>query len=496
MAEVSNKEVTNREDNYSQWYNNLVVKADLAEQSAVRGCMVIKPYGYAIWEKMRHQLDKMFKETGHVNAYFPLFIPKSFLSREAEHVEGFAKECAVVTHHRLKVSPDGKGVVVDPDARLEEELIVRPTSETIIWNTYKNWIKSWRDLPVLCNQWANVVRWEMRTRLFLRTAEFLWQEGHTAHATYDEAVAEAQKMVNVYARFAREFMAMPVVIGHKSETERFAGALDTYSIEAMMQDGKALQAGTSHFLGQNFAKAFEVQFANKEGKLEYVWATSWGVSTRLMGALIMCHSDNNGLVLPPALAPIQVVMVPIYKKDEERAAILARMDELKAEFEAKGLSVKIDDRDNLRPGFKFAEWELKGVPVRVVIGPRDLEGGHVELARRDTSTKENISQEGLADHIAALMDEIQKNLYAKALAFREANIRKVDTWEDFKVEIEKGGFLLCHWDGTPETEEKIKDETKATIRCIPIDSYVCEEEGTCVYSGKPSHRRVIFARAY
>ena len=486
MAEVSNKEVTNREDNYSQWYNNLVVKADLAEQSAVRGCMVIKPYGYAIWEKMRHQLDKMFKETGHVNAYFPLFIPKSFLSREAEHVEGFAKECAVVTHHRLKVSPDGKGVVVDPDARLEEELIVRPTSETIIWNTYKNWIKSWRDLPVLCNQWANVVRWEMRTRLFLRTAEFLWQEGHTAHATYDEAVAEAQKMVNVYARFAREFMAMPVVIGHKSETERFAGALDTYSIEAMMQDGKALQAGTSHFLGQNFAKAFEVQFANKEGKLEYVWATSWGVSTRLMGALIMCHSDNNGLVLPPALAPIQVVMV----------AILARMDELKAEFEAKGLSVKIDDRDNLRPGFKFAEWELKGVPVRVVIGPRDLEGGHVELARRDTSTKENISQEGLADHIAALMDEIQKNLYAKALAFREANIRKVDTWEDFKVEIEKGGFLLCHWDGTPETEEKIKDETKATIRCIPIDSYVCEEEGTCVYSGKPSHRRVIFARAY
>ena len=496
MAEVSNKEVTNREDNYSQWYNNLVVKADLAEQSAVRGCMVIKPYGYAIWEKMQHQLDKMFKETGHVNAYFPLFIPKSFLSREAEHVEGFAKECAVVTHHRLKVSPDGKGVVVDPDARLEEELIVRPTSETIIWNTYKNWIKSWRDLPVLCNQWANVVRWEMRTRLFLRTAEFLWQEGHTAHATYDEAVAEAQKMVNVYARFAREFMAMPVVIGHKSETERFAGALDTYSIEAMMQDGKALQAGTSHFLGQNFAKAFEVQFANKEGKLEYVWATSWGVSTRLMGALIMCHSDNNGLVLPPALAPIQVVMVPIYKKDEERAAILARMDELKAEFEAKGLSVKIDDRDNLRPGFKFAEWELKGVPVRVVIGPRDLEGGHVELARRDTSTKENISQEGLADHIAALMDEIQKNLYAKALAFREANIRKVDTWEDFKVEIEKGGFLLCHWDGTPETEEKIKDETKATIRCIPIDSYVCEEEGTCVYSGKPSHRRVIFARAY
>ena len=496
MAEVTNKEVTNREDNYSQWYNNLVVKADLAEQSAVRGCMVIKPYGYAIWEKMQHQLDKMFKETGHVNAYFPLFIPKSFLSREAEHVEGFAKECAVVTHHRLKVAPDGKGVVVDPDAKLEEELIVRPTSETIIWNTYKNWIKSWRDLPILCNQWANVVRWEMRTRLFLRTAEFLWQEGHTAHATYDEAVAEAQKMVDVYARFAREFMAMPVVIGHKSETERFAGALDTYSIEAMMQDGKALQAGTSHFLGQNFAKAFDVQLANKEGKLEYVWATSWGVSTRLMGALIMCHSDNNGLVLPPALAPIQVVMVPIYKKDEEREAILARMEELKKEFEAKGLSVKVDDRDNLRPGFKFAEWELKGVPVRAVIGPRDLEGGHVELARRDTSTKENIPQEGLADHIVALMDEIQKNLYVKALKFRDENIRKVDTWEEFKVEIEKGGFLLCHWDGTPETEEKIKELTKATIRCIPIDSCVCEEEGKCVYSGKPSHRRVIFARAY
>ena len=496
MAEVSNKEVTNREDNYSQWYNNLVVKADLAEQSAVRGCMVIKPYGYAIWERMQHQLDAMFKETGHVNAYFPLFIPKSFLSREAEHVEGFAKECAVVTHHRLKVSPDGKGVVVDPDAKLEEELIVRPTSETIIWNTYKSWIKSWRDLPILCNQWANVVRWEMRTRLFLRTAEFLWQEGHTAHATYDEAVAEAQRMVDVYARFAREYMAMPVVVGHKSEAERFAGALDTYSIEAMMQDGKALQAGTSHFLGQNFAKAFDVQFANKEGKLEYVWATSWGVSTRLMGALIMCHSDNNGLVLPPTLAPVQVVMVPIYKKDEERAAILARMEELKKEFEAKGLRVKIDDRDNLRPGFKFAEWELKGVPVRVVIGPRDLEGGHVELARRDTSTKENISQEGLADHIAALMDEIQKNLYAKALAFRDGNIRKVDTWEEFLVEIEKGGFLLCHWDGTTETEEKIQELTKATIRCIPIDSCVCEEEGKCVYTGRPSHRRVIFARAY
>ncbi|MBO4571441.1 MAG: proline--tRNA ligase [Bacteroidales bacterium] len=494
--EIDNKEVVNREEDYSRWYNNLVVKADLAEQSAVRGCMVIKPYGYAIWEKMQHELDRMFKETGHVNAYFPLFIPKSFLSREAEHVEGFAKECAVVTHHRLKVSPDGKGVVVDPDARLEEELIVRPTSETIIWNTYKNWIKSWRDLPLLCNQWANVVRWEMRTRLFLRTAEFLWQEGHTAHATREEAVAEAQKMVGVYAKFAREFMAMPVVVGCKSETERFAGALDTYTIEAMMQDGKALQAGTSHFLGQNFAKAFDVQFSNKEGKLEYVWATSWGVSTRLMGALIMTHSDNNGLVLPPTLAPIQVVMVPIYKTDEELSRIREKMESLKAEMEAKGLSVKIDDRDNLRPGFKFAEWELKGVPVRVVIGPRDLDNGVVELARRDTMEKQSIPQEGLADVALGLMDEIQKNLYAKAEAFRTANIRKVESWEEFKTEIEKGGFLLCHWDGTPETEEKIKEETKATIRCIPIDTCVCEEEGKCVYSGRPSKRRVIFARSY
>ena len=496
MAEISNKEVTNREEDYSKWYNNLVVKADLAEQSAVRGCMVIKPYGYAIWEKMQHQLDRMFKETGHQNAYFPLFIPKSFLSREAEHVEGFAKECAVVTHHRLMNSPDGKGVVVDPDAKLEEELVVRPTSETIIWNTYKNWIKSWRDLPILCNQWANVVRWEMRTRLFLRTAEFLWQEGHTAHATEAEAVEEARRMVGVYAKFAREYMAMPVVVGHKSETERFAGAVDTYSIEAMMQDGKALQAGTSHFLGQNFAKAFEVQYANKEGKLDYVWATSWGVSTRLMGALIMCHSDNNGLVLPPALAPIQVVMVPIFKTEDEKAAIVARMEELKKELESKGVSVKIDNRDNLRPGFKFAEWELKGVPVRVVIGPRDLEAGNVELARRDLSTKESVPQQGLAEHISALLDEIQKNMYAKALRFRDANITKVDTWDEFKTKIEEGGFLLCHWDGTPETEEKIKEETKATIRCIPIDSCVCEEEGRCVYSGKPSHCRVIFARAY
>ena len=494
--EIDNKEVINREEDYSKWYNNLVVKADLAEQSAVRGCMVIKPYGYAIWEKMHEQLDRMFKATGHVNAYFPLFIPKSFLSREAEHVEGFAKECAVVTHHRLKVDPEGNGVIVDPDAKLEEELIVRPTSETIIWNTYKNWIKSWRDLPILCNQWANVVRWEMRTRLFLRTAEFLWQEGHTAHATREEAVEEAQKMVNVYAKFAREYMAMPVVVGCKSETERFAGALDTYTIEAMMQDGKALQAGTSHFLGQNFAKAFDVQFANKEGKLEYVWATSWGVSTRLMGALIMTHSDNNGLVLPPALAPIQVVMVPIFKTAEEHEAIIAKMEAIKAEMEAKGLSVKIDDRDNLRPGFKFAEWELKGVPVRIAIGPRDLAAGTAELARRDTMTKESVAQEGLAELAFKLMDDIQKNLYEKADAYRMANIKKVDSWEEFKTEIEKGGFLLCHWDGTAETEEKIKEETKATIRCVPLDTCICEEEGKCIYSGKPSTKRVIFARAY
>lgn len=490
------KEVTNREENYSQWYNNLVVKADLAENSAVRGCMVIKPYGYAIWEKMQDKLDSMFKETGHQNAYFPLFIPKSFLSREAEHVEGFAKECAVVTHHRLMNDPNGSGVVVDPAAKLEEELIVRPTSETIIWNTYKGWIKSWRDLPLLINQWANVVRWEMRTRLFLRTAEFLWQEGHTAHATAQEAIEETQRMVEVYAKFARETLALPVVVGHKSEAERFAGAVDTLCIEAMMQDGKALQAGTSHFLGQNFAKAFDVQFANKEGKLEYVWATSWGVSTRLMGALIMAHSDDNGLILPPKLAPIQVVMVPIYKGDEQRDAILNRMDELKKELAALGVTVKIDDRDNLRPGFKFAEWELKGVPVRIAIGPRDLENGVVELARRDTLTKESVSQEGLAEYVKGLMDTIQENIYAKALKFRDENTRKVDSWEEFKEEIEKGGFLLCHWDGTKETEERIKEETKATIRCIPTDSFVIEEEGTCIYSGKPSKQRVIFARAY
>ena len=490
------KEVTKREDNYSQWYNNLVVKADLAENSAVRGCMVIKPYGYAIWEKMQAQLDKMFKETGHQNAYFPLFIPKSFLSREADHVEGFAKECAVVTHHRLMTNPDGPGVVVDPSAKLEEELIVRPTSETIIWNTYKNWINSYRDLPILCNQWANVVRWEMRTRLFLRTAEFLWQEGHTAHATMEEAIEETEKMVNVYARFAREYMAVPVVVGKKSANERFAGALDTYCIEAMMQDGKALQAGTSHFLGQNFAKAFDVKYASKDGSLEYVWATSWGVSTRLMGALIMAHSDDNGLVLPPKLAPIHVVMVPIFKTEEEHAAIIAKMEELKGELEKLGLSVKIDDRDNLRSGFKFAEWELKGVPVRVAMGPRDLANGTVEVARRDTLTKESMQLDGVAGAINALMDEIQANIYQKALDFRAANTVQVDTWEEFKEKIEQGGFLLCHWDGTPETEEKIKEETKATIRCIPLDTNVVMEEGKCIYSGKPSKQRVIFARAY
>lgn len=490
------KEVTNKEENYSQWYNNLVVKADLAENSAVRGCMVIKPYGYAIWEKMHEHLDKMFKETGHVNAYFPLFIPKSFLSKEAEHVEGFAKECAVVTHHRLKVDPINGGVIVDPDAKLEEELIVRPTSETIIWNTYKNWITSYRDLPILCNQWANVVRWEMRTRLFLRTAEFLWQEGHTAHATQEEAIKEAETMVNVYAKFARDYMALPVVVGHKTESERFAGALDTLCIEAMMQDGKALQAGTSHFLGQNFAKAFDVKFHNKEGKLEYVWATSWGVSTRLMGALIMAHGDNNGLVLPPKLAPIHVVMVPVFKTEEEEKAVLDKMAEFKAQLEKANLSVKIDDRDNVRSGFKFAEWELKGVPVRITMGPRDLQNATAEVVRRDTLTKEFVSWDTLVPHVISLMDDIQQNIYAKALKFREENTYKVDSWDEFKKKIEEGGFLLCHWDGTKETEAKIQEETKATIRCIPIDTDVVVEEGKCIYSGKPSHRRVIFAKSY
>lgn len=488
------KEVKSKEENYSVWYNNLVVKADLAENSAVRGCMVIKPYGYAIWEKMQAQLDKMFKETGHVNAYFPLFIPKSFLSKEAEHVEGFAKECAVVTHHRLMTNPNGPGVVVDPDAKLEEELVVRPTSETIIWNTYRNWIKSYRDLPLLVNQWANVVRWEMRTRLFLRTAEFLWQEGHTAHSTMQEAIEETERMVRVYETFAKEFLAIPVVVGKKTESERFAGALDTLCIEAMMQDGKALQAGTSHFLGQNFAKAFDVQFANKEGGLEYVWATSWGVSTRLMGALIMAHSDNNGLVLPPKLAPIQVVMVPIFKTEEEHINIIARMEQIKKGLEELNISVKIDDRDNLRSGFKFAEWELKGVPVRIAIGPKDMEKGSVEVARRDTLTKEFVSQDGIELFIKKLLGEIQENIYNKALKFREENTIEVNDYETFKTKIEDGGFLLCHWDGTAETEEKIKNETKATIRCIPFDRK--EEEGVCIYSGKPSKGRVIFARAY
>lgn len=490
------KQITSRAENYSQWYNDLVVKADLAENSAVRGCMVIKPYGYAIWEKMHNELDRMFKATGHQNAYFPLFIPKSFLSKEAEHVAGFAKECAVVTHHRLMANPDGSGVVVDPSAKLEEELIVRPTSETIIWNTYKNWISSWRDLPILINQWANVVRWEMRTRLFLRTAEFLWQEGHTAHATKAEAIAEAKKMVHVYADFARNFMSMPVIVGEKSESERFAGALNTLCIEAMMQDGKALQAGTSHFLGQNFAKAFDVKYANKEGQLEYVWATSWGVSTRLMGALIMAHGDDSGLVLPPKLAPIQVVMIPIFNKEDQLQTILSKMKELKEQMEKAGMSVKIDDRDNVRSGFKFSEWELKGVPVRIAIGPRDLENNTVEVARRDTLTKETLSADGVVEKVKNLMDEIQKNIYDKALDFRDKHIIKVDTWDDFKKKIEEGGFLLCHWDGTSETEAKIQEETKATIRCIPIDSCVTEEEGKCVYSGKPSHRRVVFARAY
>ena len=490
------KEVTSRSENYSQWYNDLVVKADLAEQSPVRGCMVIKPYGYAIWEKMQGILDGMFKKTGVKNAYFPLFIPKSFLSREAEHVEGFAKECAVVTHHRLMTNPDGPGVVVDPSAKLEEELVVRPTSETIIWSTYKNWIHSWRDLPILCNQWCNVVRWEMRTRLFLRTAEFLWQEGHTAHATAEEAQEETMRMVQVYAEFARKYMSMPVVVGHKSPNERFAGALDTLCIEALMQDGKALQAGTSHFLGQNFAKSFDVQYTDKEGNQQYVWASSWGVSTRLMGALIMAHGDDNGLVLPPALAPIQVVMVPIYRTDEEHEAVIGKMNELKKSLEAAGHSVEIDDRDTLRPGFKFAEWELKGVPVRVAMGPRDIENGTVEVHRRDTLEKNTVPLDGLDARIVKLLDDIQENIYAKALKFRDENIVKVDTWDEFKEQIEKGGFILAHWDGTAETEVKIQEETKATIRCIPIDSVVCEEEGKCIYTGKPSHGRVLFARSY
>ncbi len=488
------KDLTRREENYSQWYNDLVVKAGLAENSAVRGCMVIKPYGYAIWEKMHEALDKMFKATGHQNAYFPLFIPKSFFSREADHVEGFAKECAVVTHYRLKNSPDG-GVTVDPAAKLEEELIVRPTSETIIWNTYKNWIQSYRDLPILCNQWANVVRWEMRTRLFLRTAEFLWQEGHTAHETKEEAIEEATKMIGVYKDFAENFMGVPVIVGHKSPNERFAGALDTLTIEALMQDGKALQSGTSHFLGQNFAKAFDVQYTTREGKLEYVWATSWGVSTRLMGALIMAHSDNNGLVLPPKLAPIQVVMVPIYKGEEELKNVVEKLRPIAEALEAKGVSVKIDDRDNVRSGFKFAEYELKGVPVRLAMGGRDIANGTIEVARRDTLEKCTMPQEGIVDHIVTLLDEIQKGIFEKALNFRNSMITRVDTWDEFcRVLDEKGGFISAHWDGTVETEVAIKEATKATIRCIPLD--VEEEEGTCIFSGKPSHHRVLFARSY
>ena len=492
---VELKDLTKSDENYSQWYNDLVIKAGLAENSAVRGCMVIKPYGYAIWEKMRDVLDRMFKETGHENAYFPLFIPKSFFSREASHVEGFAKECAVVTHYRLKNDEEGKGVVVDPAARLEEELIVRPTSETIIWNTYKNWITSYRDLPILCNQWANVVRWEMRTRLFLRTAEFLWQEGHTAHATAEEAMEETERMINVYKTFAEEWMGVPVIVGHKSPNERFAGAVDTLTIEALMQDGKALQSGTSHFLGQNFAKAFDVQYTNKEGKQEYVWATSWGVSTRLMGALIMAHSDNNGLVLPPKLAPIQVVMVPIYKGEEQRLQVVARLEEMAKELRSKGVSVKVDGRDNVRSGFKFAEYELKGVPVRLALGPRDMENGTIELARRDTLSKEIVKQEGLTERIVALLDEIQQNIFQKALDYRNSMITKVDTWEEFQEVLNtKGGFISAHWDGTPETEQAIKEATKATIRCIPMD--VVEEEGKCVFSGKPSKFRVLFAKSY
>jgi prolyl-tRNA synthetase len=485
---------TKRAEDYSKWYNELVYRADLAEHSDVRGCMVIKPYGYAIWERMKDILDAKFKETGHSNAYFPLFIPKSYLSKEASHVDGFAKECAVVTHYRLKNAEDGSGVVVDPNAKLEEELIVRPTSETIIWNSYKNWIQSYRDLPILINQWANVVRWEMRTRLFLRTAEFLWQEGHTAHATKEEAIREAELMLDVYADFAENYMAMPVIKGRKTESERFAGADDTLCIEAMMQDGKALQAGTSHFLGQNFAKAFEVKFADKEGKLEYVWATSWGVSTRLMGALIMTHSDDEGLVLPPALAPIQVVAVPIYRSAEELEAISVKVNELAAKLKARGISFKFDDDDNRRPGWKFAEYESKGVPVRVAIGPRDLENGKAEIARRDTKTKETVDFEGLDQYIEDLLNSIQQNLLEKARKFREENTHTVESYDEFRKKIDNGGFFLAHWDGTKETEARIKEETQATIRCLPLDG--AEEKGVCMVTGRPSAGKVIFAKAY
>ncbi|AWL08789.1 Proline--tRNA ligase [Aquirufa nivalisilvae] len=488
------KSLPSRAENYSEWYNELVKRADLAENSAVRGCMIIKPYGYSIWEKMQRALDDMFKETGHVNAYFPLLIPKSFLSKEASHVEGFAKECAVVTHYRLKNDPNGHGVIVDPEAKLEEELIIRPTSETVIWSTYKNWVQSYRDLPILMNQWANVMRWEMRTRLFLRTAEFLWQEGHTAHATKEEAVVETEQMLNIYSEFAETFMAMPVIKGRKTANERFAGAEDTYCIEAMMQDGKALQAGTSHFLGQNFAKAFDVKFLNKANQQEFVWGTSWGVSTRLMGALIMAHSDDQGLVLPPKLAPIQVVIVPIYKGEEQLNNIKSKIDPLVAALKKRGISVKFDISENQSPGFKFAEYELKGVPVRLAIGNRDIENGTIELARRDTRVKTNLPFEGIEQVIVDTLDDIQISIYQKALGFRAANTFEVNTWDEFLVKIEEGGFLSAHWDGSPETEEKIKELTKATIRCIPLDSQ--EEAGKCILTGNPSKQRVIFARAY
>jgi prolyl-tRNA synthetase len=488
------KGLPKRSENYSEWYNEIVKRAELAENSAVRGCMVIKPYGFAIWEKMQRALDDMFKETGHQNAYFPLFVPKSFLEKEEEHASGFAKECAVVTHYRLKTNPNGKGLIVDENAKLEEELIVRPTSEAVIWNAYKGWIQSWRDLPLLINQWANVVRWEMRTRIFLRTTEFLWQEGHTAHATKDEAVEETNKMLGVYATFAEEWMGVPVIKGAKTENERFAGAEDTLCIEGLMQDGKALQCGTSHFLGQNFAKSFDVQFVNKENQLEYVWGTSWGVSTRLMGALVMAHSDDNGLVLPPKLAPVQVVIIPIYRSEEDLQKISETVEPIVKELKANNISVKFDTDDKYKPGYKFAEYELRGVPVRLGIGMRDLENGTVEIARRDTLTKESRALEGIAEHIKNLLNEIQANIYQKALQFREANTFRVDAWEDFKTQIEKGGFILAHWDGTSETEEKIKTETKATIRCIPLDQ--SNEYGKDVYSGKPSKQRVVFARAY
>lgn len=488
------KVLTSRSENYSQWYQDLVIKAGLAENSAVRGSMVIKPYGYAIWEKMQAELDRMFKETGHENAYFPLLIPKSFFSKEAAHVKGFAKECAVVTHYRLKNDEVNGGLIVDPDAKLEEELIIRPTSETIIWSTYKNWIQSYRDLPILINQWVNVVRWEMRTRLFLRTVEFLWQEGHTAHATKQEAIEETEQMINIYAEFAENFMAMPVIKGLKTDNERFAGALETYTIEAMMQDGKALQSGTSHFLGQNFAKAFDVKFATKEGNEEYVWATSWGVSTRLMGALIMAHSDDNGLIIPPKLAPYQVVIIPIYRNEEQLTAISERVNEVIAKLKAKGISVKYDSSDNRKPGWKFAQYELKGVPVRLAIGPRDLENGTVEVVRRDTLTKNITEIEGIDEHIENLLEEIQTNIYTKAFNFRKENTTKVETYDEFKVAVKKGGFVFAHWDGTSETEERIKGDTKATIRCLPLEYE--QEEGVCIYSGKPSKRRVLFALAY